>query len=80
MQIKLLDYANTPHYVEIPDNTDHVDIDVISGDMIMTYPINYDTGDGRSLDFYDGSVTIPRDKFDALNSLAANYGIFDITD
>ena len=80
MQIKLLNYANTPHYVEIPDDTDHVVIDVVSGDMIMTYPINYDTGDGRGLSFYDGSVTIPRDKFDTLNSLAANYGIFDITD
>ena len=80
MQIKLLDYASTPHYVEIPDDTDHVDIDVISGDMIMTYPINYDTGRGRNMDFFDGSVTIPQDKFNILNSLAETYGIFDITD
>ena len=80
MQIKLLDYASIPHYVEIPDDTDHVVIDVITGDMVMTYPSYYDTGRGRNNDFFDGSVTIPRDKFDVLNSLASNYGIFDITD
>lgn len=80
MQIKLLDYTNTPHHVEIPDNTDHVDIAVISGDMVMTYPTHYDTGVNRIQDYYDGTVTIPKDKFDILNSLETNYDIFDIED
>lgn len=80
MQIKLLNHENTPHYVEIPDDTDHVDIHILSGDMLMIHPIYYDTGRVRDVNYFDGAVIIPHNKFDALNSLTKSCEIFDITD
>lgn len=44
MTITLLDYAGGKHNVEIPDDTTTIIGKVISGDMIMTYPVYYDTG------------------------------------
>lgn len=79
MKIKLLDYASNVHEVEIDDNTDHIEGEIISGDTVMTYPIYYDTGKTtRTMNFYDGSFTIPAAKFAQMNEITNSYQLFDL--
>ena len=46
--------------------------------MILESPKYYDTGNFRTMDFYDGSVTIKKDKFNEFNNVEDSYGIFEI--
>lgn len=78
MKIRLLNYEGKKHYVEIPDDTEQIVVSVISGDMILESPKYYDTGNFRTMDFYDGSVTIKKDKFNEFNNVEDSYGIFEI--
>ena len=43
MKIKLLDYKGEPTFVDIPDNTEKISIIIVSGNMIMTYPVICDS-------------------------------------
>ena len=38
MKIKLLNYAGVSHKVKIPDDTEFIVGQVISGDMVLEYP------------------------------------------
>jgi hypothetical protein len=79
MKITLLDYAGGKHYVEIPDDTMVITGRVISGDMIMTSPVYYDTGeDSRMMNFNDGSFTIERKDFHKLDKMLDPYEIFEL--
>ena len=79
MKITLLDYAGGKHYVEIPDDTEVITGKVVSGDMIMTSPIYYDTGkDTRVIDSYDDSFTIERENFHKLDKMLDPYEIFEL--
>lgn len=79
MKITLLDYAGGKHYVEIPDYTETITGRVVSGDMIMTSPVYYDTGgDIRMMNFNDGSFTIEREDFHKLDEMSDPYEIFEI--
>lgn len=44
MIIQLLDYLGKKHPVEIPDDTQELHIQIISGDMVLLEPVHYDTG------------------------------------
>lgn len=77
MKIRLLDYLDNEHFVEIPDNTEEIVIKVLSGDMVMTSPIDYDTSNDRIMDFYDGEVVLTKDEFYKLNEIETSYDIFE---
>lgn len=78
MKIRLLDWENKEHHVEIPEDTEQIVVEVVSGDMILKFPKYYDTGRFRMMNFYDGSVTIQKDKFNEFNNVEDSYGIFEI--
>ena len=79
MKIKLLNYAGVSHEVNIPDDTEFIAGQIISGDMVMEYPVYYDTGaKDRIMDFNDGSFRIARKDFDKLEKLTDPYEIFEL--
>lgn len=80
--ITLMDYSKSKVQVEIPSDTKEIDIDIISGDMVMTSPIYFDANveHDRRLHYFDGSVTITADKFAALADLKSTYDIFELDD
>lgn len=79
MKIKLLNYAGISHEVNIPDETEYIAGQVISGDMVLEYPVHYDTGaTDRILDFNDGSFRVARKDFDKLEKLTDPYEIFEL--
>lgn len=80
MKIKLLNYAGVSHEVEIPDDTEYITGHVISGDMVLEYPVRYDTGAAdRIKNYYDGSFRVARKDFDKLEKLTDPYDIFELT-
>lgn len=79
MKIKLLNYAGISHEVKIPDDTEYIIGQVISGDMVLEYPVHYDTGaKDRILGFNDGSFRVARKDFDKLEKLTNSYEIFEL--
>ena len=79
MKITLLDWNGAKHYVEIPDDTEAIAGKVVSGDMIMTSPIYYDTGEyTRTMNFNDGGFTIERENFHKLDKMSDSYEIFEL--
>lgn len=82
MDITLLDYTGKQHIVSIPDNTEEIQIKVVSGDMIMLSPIFFDTDikHTRRQNFNDGEYIINKDKFQALSSLTSSYDLYDLTE
>lgn len=79
MKIKLLNYAGVSHEVEIPDDTEYIAGHVISGDMVLGYPVRYDTGaTDRIKNYYDGSFRVARKDFDKLETLTDPYEIFEL--
>ena len=79
MKIKLLSYSGVSHEVKIPDDTEYIAGQVISGDMVLEYPVHYDTGaTNRIMDFNDGSFRVARKDFDKLEKLTDSYEIFEL--
>lgn len=79
MKIKLLNYAGVSRDVEIPDDAEYIAGQVVSGDMVLEYPIHYDTGaTDRIMDFNDGSFRVARKDFDKLEKLTDPYDIFEL--
>lgn len=79
MKIKLLNYNGVSHEVKIPDDTKYIAGQVISGDMVLEYPVHYDTGaKDRIMDFNDGSFRVARKDFDKLEKLTDSYEIFEL--
>lgn len=79
MKIKLLNYAGVSHEVKIPEDTEYIAGQVISGDMVLEYPVHYDTGaKDRVMDFNDGSFRVARKDFDKLEKLIDPYEIFEL--
>lgn len=78
MKLRLLDYADRCHYIEIPDDTEYIAGNVVSGDMILTYPVSYDTGFGtRYIDYYDGHFRFSKEHFDKFNSSVSSSDMLD---
>lgn len=79
MKIKLLAWNGVSHEVNIPDETEYIAGQVISGDMVLEYPVHYDTGArNRIIDFNDGSFRVARKDFDKLEKLTDPYEIFGL--
>lgn len=79
MKIKLLSYSGVSHEVKIPEDTEYISGQVISGDMVLEYPVHYDTGaTNRIMDFNDGSFRVARKDFDKLEKLTDPYEIFEL--
>lgn len=79
MKIKLLSYSGVSHEVKIPDETEYIAGQIISGDMVLEYPVHYDTGaKDRIMDFNDGSFRVARKDFDKLEKLTDPYEIFEL--
>lgn len=79
MKIKLLAWNGVSHEVKIPDETEYIAGQVISGDMVLEYPVHYDTGArNRIMDFNDGSFRVARKDFDKLEKLTDPYEIFEL--
>lgn len=79
MKIKLLAWNGASHEVNIPDETEYIAGQVISGDMVLEYPVHYDTGaTNRIMDFNDGSFRVAKKDFDKLEKLTDPYEIFEL--
>ena len=80
MKIRLLDFEGTPKWVNIPDGKDASGV-VLSGDMVMTSPINADASKSRLADFYDGPWHLRADQIEEWNKFGERpYAIFDFLD
>lgn len=78
-KITLLDWEGKRFVVDIPDDTEVIRGEIISGDMVMHEPMHFDTGmQSRKIDFYDGDFEIFRKDFDKLECMNSSYGVFDI--
>lgn len=73
MKIRLLDYADEEHFVEIPNDTEEIVINVISGDMVIVSPIHYDTSNSRIMNFNDGTIVLKKDEFWKLDKATSSY-------
>lgn len=79
MKIKLLSYSGVSYEVKIPDETEFIAGQIISGDTVLEYPVHYDTGaTNRIMDFNDGSFRVARKDFDKLEKLTDSYEIFEL--
>lgn len=79
MEIKLLDYCAKEYFVEIPDTTEYIYGEIISGDMILKEPKYFDTGlYTRTMNFYDGAFKIARKDFKKFNNITDSYQVFNI--
>lgn len=76
MKLRLLDYNGDEHFCEVPDNTEEITINIISGDMVMTNPIHFDTSEDRIMDFYDGTIILQKEEFHRLNEITNSYELF----
>lgn len=78
MKIRLLDYKDSEFFVDIPDSTESITIKVVTGDMIITDPVYFDTSNRRLENFNDGVVTLKKEQFHYLNEIRNSYELFDI--
>lgn len=78
MKLRLLNYAGKASFYEVPDNTEQVTINIISGDMVMINPVHFDTGRDRTMSFYDGTVTLDKKEFYKLEKIKNSYDLFFI--
>lgn len=73
MKIRLLDYEDKEFFCEIPDDTQEIVINVISGDMVLVNPIYFDTSKFRIMNFNDGTIILKREDFHKLNECSSSY-------
>lgn len=78
MKITLRNWNNQKVPIEIPDDTEYIFGDIISGDMVMEYPFHFDADvDGeRTIAFYDGHFKIERKDFSKLD--ADDLDVYDL--
>ena len=77
MKLRLLNYAGIEHFCEVPDNTEQVTINIISGDMIMINPVYFDTSNDRIIDFYNVTVVLNKEEFHKLEKINESYDLFE---
>lgn len=77
MKITLRNWNNQKVPIEIPDDTEYISGDIISGDMVMKYPFHFDAdwNGNRIINFDDGNFKIERKDFSKLD--ADDFDIFD---
>lgn len=77
MKLRLLDYKGKERFCKIPDNTEQVTINIISGDMVMIDPIYFDTSYNHIMDFDDGTVVLNKEQFHILDEIEDSYDLFE---
>lgn len=79
MKVRLLNWNSEETFVEIPDDTEEITIEIVSGDMIMTSPVyaDSDVNHTRILQFTDGMFTLTKDQFHRLNEISDPYEIME---
>lgn len=78
MQVRLLNYDGEETLVSIEDSTEIIFGVVVSGDMIMIYPKEVDTGEGcRCINFYDGAWRVNAAQLDKFNQIKTSYDALD---
>ena len=75
MKLRLLDYAGKEYFCEVPDNTEQVTINIVSGDMVMVSPVYFDTSNTRIMSFHDGTVTLSKEEFYKLDKVEDSYDL-----
>lgn len=75
MKIRLLDWESKEHFVEIPDDTEVIVGVVLSGDMVLLYPMHYDTSMHRLRSYYDGTFIVRKEDFSKLDTIATSYEV-----
>lgn len=82
MKVRLLDYKNREYWVDIPENTEYLEGQIISGDTVLTYPVFFDTGKTeqctRTMNFFDGEFKISIKNLEKFNSVKDSYELFGI--
>lgn len=74
MRLRLLDYQANEYWIEIPDDTEYIEGEIISGDMVLKSPIEFDTGEWtRWTDCHLGSFRIPTEELKWFNSIESYY-------
>lgn len=76
MKLRLLNYAGEEYFCEVPDNTEQITINIISGDMVMINPVYFDTSNNRMMNFHDGTVVLNKEKFHKLEEIDNSYDLF----
>ena len=76
MKLRLLDYLGKEYFCEVPDNTEQVTINIVSGDMVMVSPVHFDTCNTKRINFYDGTVTLSKEEFYKLDKVEDSYDLF----
>ena len=77
MKLRLLDYARKEYFCEVPDNTEQITINIISGDMVMVDPVHFDTSNNRITDLYDGTIILKKEEFHKLKKINSSYDILE---
>ena len=75
MKLRLLNYAGEEYFCEVPDNTEQVTINIISGDMVD--PVYFDTSNDRMIDFYSGTVILNKEEFHKLEKINNSYDLLE---
>ena len=75
MKLRLLNYAGEEYFCEVPNNTEQVTIDIISGDMVMVDPVYFDTSNDRLIDFYSGTIVLNKEEFHKLKEIDNSYDL-----
>lgn len=82
MKVRLLDYKDREYWVDIPENTEYLEGEIISGDMVLAKPVFFDTGDTeqckRTMNFFDGRFIVPISDLKKFNSIEKSYDVFDL--
>ena len=77
MKLRLLNYAGEERFCEVPNNTEQVTINIITGDMIMINPVYFDTSNDRMMDFYDRTIILNKEEFHKLEKINKSYDLFE---
>ena len=76
MKLRLLNYAGEEYFCEVPNNTEQITINIISGDMVMINPVYFDTSNNRMMNFHDGTVVLNKEEFHKLEEIDNSYDLF----
>lgn len=75
----LKEYSGDVHKVKIPDETQVIAGIVVSGDMVMIYPVYYDSDTHcRFDDYLEESWSIERKDFDSIKNKSGELDLFKL--
>jgi hypothetical protein len=78
MKVKLLDFDKNVSWVKLPDDTKIVCGVILSGDMVMIHPSQFDTGEGsRWHSVYEGSWSVDVQNIEDFNKIKNSYEALD---